>query len=133
MNNLEKINFIFNENGKVITGRAKEIYFKKHYNFLYNDIKSYNINNDLTWTEKLHRYAYNIKDNKCYNCNNKTNFRGLIRGYNKFCNCKCMANSQNMQENRMKTLIKNNNEKYGVDNVFQLEHIKDLKTLINQK
>jgi hypothetical protein len=125
MNNLEKMNFIFNEKSNINISKIKETYIKKHYKYLYEDIINYNTNNDLIWTEKIHRYAYCILDNKCYNCDNKTNFRGFTRGYNKFCNSKCMANSQNMQENRMKTLIRNNNEKYGVDNVFQLEHIKD--------
>jgi len=125
----EKLKFIFYENNNIISSKCKEVYFIQNHQELYNNIIQYakdkNISN-YTWNEKLHMYyhSYTIDDILCY-CGKQTKYRGFKRGYNNFCSNKCSSNSNNMQKRRMNTLKNNLNKKYGVDNVFQLDNIKN--------
>jgi len=112
-------------NGK-FDSRTKEEYIKKHYPLYYQEILDFVILykfENFEWKRKLYHYMYDIKNIPICVCGNEINFRGRIEKiYNDFCSTKCSA--INVSVKRMETLEKNNMEKYGVKNVFQLDSVK---------
>lgn len=79
---------------------------------------------EFDWKRKVYHYLYNITEvPKCI-CGNELNFRGRPdKIYAKYCSNKCSSN--NNIEDRINSLKKNNIKKYGVENVFQLESVKE--------
>ena len=112
-------------NGK-FDSRTKEEYIKNHYHTYYQEILDFVILykfQNFEWKRKLYHYMYDIKNIPICICGKELNFRGRTdKIYNDFCSVKCSA--INVSSKRMKTLEKNNIEKYGVKNVFQLDSIK---------
>lgn len=112
--------------GNKFGNRIKEICIKKYH---YDDWV--NINNfstkygfeNLKWVNRVFNYMFNITEiPKCI-CGNSLNFRGRIDNiYTKYCSNKCSSNSN--VDDRIKTLKSNNLKKYGVENVFQLDLVK---------
>lgn len=111
-----------------------------------NNIYQYLINrfNDSeSIYETLLRIKYNIEKRPvCPICGNKVKFIGNDKNNNtcftKYCSCKCAQNDKNVREKRYNTSVKlygygNNqkkmketcNKKYGVDNVFSNNLIKE--------
>ena len=107
--------------------RTKEEYIKKHYYKYYQEILEFSIKNkfeNFEWKRKLFHYMYDIKNIPICICGKEINFRGRPEKiYNEFCCAKCSAIS--VSDKRMTTLKKNNLEKYGVENVFQLDSTKE--------
>ncbi len=97
--------------------RVLKLQHKKTYDFIYKNFdyaKSYNIHNNSgknKFTEKVYQYVYGIKG-ICKQCNvNPTTFRSFSDGYFDFCSQKCQQ--------------LNTASKYGVENLFQSEQIKN--------
>lgn len=106
--------------------RIKESYIKNNYTDYYNEINEFCVKYDFVyfgWKRKVYHYIFNIIEvPKCY-CGNLIKFRGRPdKIYNEFCSNKC--STIHTSDNRMNTLKINNNKKYGVDNVFQLDSVK---------
>lgn len=60
-------------------------------------------------------------EGKCLECGNATTFVSFSIGYLRFCCPSCAQNNKNTQEKYRKTC----NERYGCDNVFQSDEIKE--------
>ena len=107
--------------------RTKEEYVKTHYPDHYREILDFSIMyklENLNWKRKLYHYMYGIKNIPICICGEEINFRGRPeKVYNEFCSVKCSA--INVSDKRMVTLKKSNLKKYGVENVFQLDSVKD--------
>ena len=91
----------------------------------YNHLEIYNEVLKLSgnkFSEKLYKYLYN-KSGSCLECHKPTNFVDINMGYREFCSLNCL-NKSNLIRDR---IIKTYREKYGVDNISQLEIIKDKK------
>lgn len=113
--------------GKIGT-RIKESYIKTHYYEYWLEInifsKKYGFE-ELTWKNRIYNYMYNItKLPICPNCGGHVNFRGRKdQLYSTYCSSKCCGeyNIDNSAIVRQKTV----NEKYGCDNVFQSNSVKE--------
>lgn len=95
--------------------------------------------NNLVKTKKYIKTSFLIKNNltqkqcfdilypeeikRCKFCGNESEFDGFSSGYKDICDSK-----ECKHKHRIETLIKTNLEKYGVENVSQLESIKKKKT-----
>ena len=113
-------------NGK-FDSRTKEEYIKKHYPLYYQEILDFVLLykfEKFEWKRKLYHYMYDIKNIPICVCGNEINFRGRPEKiYNEYCSVKCSA--INVSDKRMETLKKSNMSKYGVENVFQLDSVKE--------
>lgn len=128
---------------------CQEKYIKKHFQDFHNYI-ILNYPNGI-WLEKLYMY-YNGTNNIhiCPTCGKPTKFKGLWKGYQKFCCSKCAQNNINTKLLKDKTcyerygytnpssneLVKQKKskttfEKYGVDNPFKSNEIKEKIKKIN--
>ena len=97
----------------------------------------------MTTEEYYNTYILKDPSEKICNnpdCTNKTTFRSISKGYNKFCSASCSNKSDASKELSKQTKINlygdenyNNRNKYrqtmqethGVDNIFQVEDIKE--------
>jgi hypothetical protein len=107
--------------------RIKEVSIKKYHYGEWVNINNFTIKynfQNLKWSNKVYNYMFNIISvPKCI-CGRELKFRGRINCiYPKFCSNKC--SSLSMNDKRMETLKINNINKYGVENVFQLESVKE--------
>ena len=97
-----------------LKGKGTEKYIRLRYPDDYNKIISLPGN---SWSEKLYNYLYNCPEHKCIICGKDTKFKGISNGYNDVCSQKCACV-------KSRITIK---EKYGVDNISQLDSIKKKK------
>lgn len=105
---------------------------------------------DMKFSEKIYRYFYNINENpKCEVCGKPVKYRNFVFGYPKFCCPACSSRSPQTREKQKNTLInkygsstynnrdkacKTCQERYGCDNPFQAEIVKDkIKSTINER
>ena len=99
-------------------------HFKKNHTIQYfNIVSSTSFLNEYSpkFTERLYCILYNISSRpKCY-CGNINKFIAITKGYNLYCSKKCKGNSIANQKNIKQTCLK----KYGVENPFQSEKIKE--------
>lgn len=107
--------------------RIKESFIKKHYYYEYLKIvkfsNDYNFEN-LKWTNKVYNYIFNIIEIPKCKCGKNSIFKGRINKiYSKYCSNKCTAFYE--KDKKLNTLKNNNLKKYNVENVFQLESIKN--------
>ena len=115
--------------------RIREDCIKKyHYDYwvLINKFsKDFNFEG-LRWTQRVFNYMYDIKIlPKCL-CGKELGFRGRINCiYNKYCSTKC-SSKQNAKD-RMRVLKQNNMNRWGVENVFQLDSVKKKSIETNLK
>lgn len=74
----------------------------------------------------FHRYVNDIENNKCFisDCEKATKYRGMIRGYNKYCSSKCATSDPDFQTRKKSTLINTLQTRYNVTNIFCLEETK---------
>jgi len=112
-----------------------------------NMINEFNVNfpNSIRWSNKIFNYYNNIITQvKCKECNSKNvKYLSYNRGYGKYCSTKCSACSNETKEMKIITSIKNygtthrlknkkeyqkqiknNLNKYGVENISQNEETK---------
>ena len=104
---------------------------------------------DLSYKEKIYWFLNDITEYPLCVCGNRVNFRSITYGYNESC-CPTCSNSNPKRYEKIKTTIKerygdvhyNNREKYkqtclekyGVENPFQVESIKNkIKETIFEK
>lgn len=77
----------------------------------------------MSTKEYYDKYLKQPNEGICPTCGKFTAFRGLTKGgYRKHCSVKCSTLDPNVQEKLKNT----NREKYGVDNPFQAEEIKEI-------
>ena len=109
-----------NRSGK----KSKEVWLKKHYPDLYENIIQ-NTNWDISFVEKIYLYINNLTEPpKCLNCNKSVNFKGTLKkGYNKFCSINCL-NSSNYHKEKIKKTFQN---KFNVDSHNQIKSVKNKK------
>lgn len=107
--------------------RIKEVCIKKYHYSEWLNINEFSNKygfDELKWTQKVFNYMFNIIELPTCKCGKSLNFRGRIDCiYTKYCGNKC-SSIYNADE-RIKTLKRNNIERWGVENVFQLESIKE--------
>jgi len=96
---------------------------------LWENINNSIINDNLTFKEKFYLYEKSILEiPKCY-CGNDVKFIDMVSGFREFCSKKCMMNSVDIKNKRIKT----NNEKYGVDNPSKSDEVKNKVKSTNLK
>ena len=115
--------------------KQNERYIKKNYYEFWEYVK----NNFLgdSFNEKLYCYFHNIKEQQvCVVCNSNVKFISFTKGFSKYCSKKCVYKSEEIANKKRETLHKNYGDKfgdfmknkikkkYGVENVFQLDNIK---------
>ena len=105
----------------------KESFIKKNHPNIWEDIdyfsRNYNLE-QLSWKEKFFHFVFELKSIPLCFCGNPCNFRGRKdKIYNNFCSNKC--STLHTSKKRMETLKENNLIKYGVENVFQLQSVKN--------
>ncbi len=74
--------------------------------------------------ERIYCIVNNIKSAVVCNnekCNNPVNFNSFSKGYYNYCSNKCVSGSKDVIEKTKQSYLK----KYGVENIFQLEEIKN--------
>ena len=98
-------------------------YLSKHYpDFLQHIDEKYNYIESLK--EKIYLYIHNMEyPNKCKVCGQYTKYINSTKGYSTYCSSKC-CNSDQDKKNKTKL---NNLAKYGVENISQLESVKEKK------
>ena len=100
-----------------------EKYLKSHYPEFYNYLLTHypNISNIK---EKIYLYRNNLKEPyRCIICGTFTKYDGPTKGYRLYCSSKCCNNDPN----KIQKTKNNNFVKYGVENISQLEKIKEKK------
>ena len=97
--------------------------FKNKFPKEYLKIKNIEFPEDFSFVQKIYHYINNDIDlnfGLCPVCGKRCGFKRLKSGYYIYCSLKCSGIDKNTGEKRKKTV----NEKYGVDNVSQLEEVK---------
>ena len=105
----------FLENPK---GRLLESHVRKRFPDEYPNILQYS---GKKWAEKLYNYLYGCPEHNCAVCGKPTNFRSFIEGYSQTCSPRCGWHYG--IEKAQETI----RDKYGVDNISQLDSIKQKK------
>lgn len=105
----------FLENPK---GRLLESHVRKRFPDEYPNILQYP---GKKWAEKLYNYLYGCPEHNCVVCGKPTNFRSFIEGYSQTCSPRCGWHYG--IEKAQETI----RDKYGVDNISQLDSIKQKK------
>lgn len=70
-------------------------------------------------------YLKKSNEGKCIICGKDTKFYGINHGYKKYCSVKCARNDPSINEKIINTTKKNLKAKYGVENVQQIEAVKE--------
>ena len=126
----EEVFKYFTENNK--SGwKMKEKNLKNDDMVLYENLINYNklIKGDVTFTELIYMYVYEILEKPKCECGNNVLFLDLKRGFQKFCSRSCSNKSIKTKE-VLKNSLKN---KYGVTNVNKLETVKEKRKSTNLK
>lgn len=117
---------ILNSSGKVNSQRIKRSWFiANEFGEEYDDIIKETHFLDVL-NPKMGQRLWHILNKKyqlitCLECNNNVKFQNLISGYNLFCSRECQNKSNHVKQKREATVFK----KYGVNNVFKSEEVKD--------
>jgi len=107
--------------------KTKKNHMQKKFVGLIEEIDEYNKKyfsyNDLSFTQKLYHYLYDIVEiPKCENCGNEIKWRNRFsEGYLKYCSKKC----KNESKSRIERMKKTNISKYGVYSVLMVDSIKE--------
>jgi len=115
----ELLNYFTKENKSGY--RTIESNLKKYNNILHQDIINWNINQEISFKEKIYRYIYKINElPKCKICGKLVKFTdSLIYGYREYCCRECSGSSIERQNNAKESY----NKKYGYDNPFKVPEI----------
>ncbi len=113
-----------------------KLYHIKNIKLFFNRVIEFNnkyfIDNSIKYSQMLYNYINNIKYHKiCMNesCNNKcVYFKNFYIGYTSFCSNKCISSSKIIKDKKIETL-----KKYGVENPFQLDKVKEKTKQTNLK
>ena len=96
---------------------------KKKFPELYQEIQSIKFPENFKWSQKLYHFFHDDPDLKlgiCSICGKRCKFISFFQGYKKYCSKKCVYLDDDLKIRRTIT----NNKKYGCNNVFQNEEIK---------
>ena len=103
----------------------KEYRSKNYIKNNYPDLYSFLLNTDGdTFSEKLYRFINGIKNGEnitCKTCGALLKYNDYNRGYGKYCSSKCSNSNEDKKSICKQTCL----EKYGTENVFQSDIIKD--------
>ena len=115
--------------------KQNERYIKKNYEEFWRFIND-NYAGD-TFNERMYCYFHNIQEKpKCHTCGKDVRFINFVKGYSNFCSKGCASKSDEVANKKRETLKRNYGdhfgdlmrekfqEKYGVDNPYQLESVK---------
>ena len=112
---------LFFKNNKIIIQRISKQSKNERCNFLINNYLKYRFSDSKSINETLYRILLNIKIRpKCRYCGGEATYMGVGK-FQRFCSVKCAMNSEEVKQH-CKDLLQ---EKYGVDNVYQLESVKN--------
>ena len=103
---------------------SKESTWKKEFPVFYKELNSWNFTEDFSFKQKIYHYLNNdleLKLGICAECGKRCKLINVKIGYHQFCSSKCSANSKETRGHYQQTCL----EKYGHENVFQSEEIKD--------
>lgn len=119
------------QSGKKISNQLTDKFWIKNYKNIYDQIIQYSLDNNIEYdklSELIFLIINDIDKPKCIVCNNNASYKNFNIGYLKTCgNKKCATN---IIESKKQGQIKKNitiKEKYGVNNISQLESIKKQK------
>mgnify|MGYP002511044703 CR=1 FL=1 len=116
----ECINLFFKENNKINTQRISKQSKNERCNYLINNYLKYRFSDSKSINETLYRIFLNIEIRpRCKYCGGEATYMGA-GNFQRFCSIKCAMNSEEVKQH-CKDLLQ---EKYGVDNVYQLESVK---------
>ena len=76
---------------------------------------------NISSKEYYDKYLKQENEGKCLECGKTTKFIKISKGYRRFCCCRCSTLNEKTQEKRINT----NLERYGAEQVFQSEEIKN--------
>ena len=76
---------------------------------------------NISSREYYDKYLKQENEGKCLECGKTTKFIKISKGYRRFCCCRCSTLNKKTQEKRINT----NLERYGAEQVFQSEEIKN--------
>ena len=106
---------------------SREIFFKKHLTETEQNI-ILSVDGDFL-NQKIYNFINNTETPKCV-CGKRLKFKSYKEGYLQYCSNSCKSKNQirskSQYEKMMVTYKKTMMEKYGVENSFQLDHIKEL-------
>lgn len=130
-NNINKILQPQIDKNKQLGSFLTDIYYDKYYPELLKQVKQYAVDNNLI-TKNLSELIYLINNDlikkpSCTCGNEITTFINYNNGYNQFCCAKCRNNDHTLIDKKTINYKKTVQEKYGVDNISQLQSIKDKK------
>jgi len=149
---LRKIILELKNKQKFRFARSLKEYYKEEYEFL-KEYTSF-LSEKCTVGQRIYCFLNNIKsDPLCPTCLRKLNYRGCGLGYYKFCSTSCGKKNKDVEQQRKNTcfkkygyyhnlaknspmrdkMIDNLKKKYGVENVSQIESVKDKKRKTYQK
>lgn len=115
----ECINLFF-KNDRIITQRISKTSKNERCNHLLQHYLKFRYDDSQSTNETLYRIFLNIEERPvCGNCNKPATYLGTGR-FQRFCSVKCAMNSEEVKQHCKECL----QEKYGVDNVYQLESTK---------
>lgn len=105
---------------------SRESFFKKHLTDIEQNI-ILSIDGDFL-NQKIYNFINDIETPKCI-CGKKLKFKSYKEGYLQYCSTSCKSKNQirskSQYEKMKKTYKKTMIEKYGVENTFQLESVKE--------
>lgn len=143
--NIPKLEDLLSNPKSILPQHIRKLY-PDFFNFLNEKFKDM----DMKFSEKIYRYFYNInEDPKCIVCGKPVKYRNFAFGYSRYCCPACSSKDPQTREKQKNTLInrygsstynnrdkacKTCQERYGCDNPFQAEIVKDkIKSTINER
>lgn len=105
--------FLESPKGRLLEGHVRKNFPEEYPNILQYPGKK--------WAEKLYNYLYGCPEHNCVVCGKPTKFRSFVEGYSRTCSLRCGWQYGNKKARE--TIYK----KYGVDNISQLDSIKQKK------
>jgi len=127
-NKIEKI--ITDENGKLISRRITESYFRKNHPDLSNEIDRL-ILFDVSFNCKLYMAYYNIFIlPTCIICGKPVVFRKFSNGFSKYCSNTCIGNDVNIINKKEDTMLLNHGVKYTYQSKCLMDKIKKTNIIV---
>lgn len=104
--------------------RNSESYISKHCPELYSYLICKYPEESFSYKERLYMFLHSMEEPcRCAVCGNYTKLQDLKSGFRRYCSSKC----SNSDPEKMELTKRNNLEKYGVENVSEMETVKNKK------
>ena len=106
--------------------QRREKYIKKYHGDIYREILDFNsLNiNCINFSQMIYNYVYDIKDHPLCRCGKKLKYKYFTNGYGDYCSKKCAMSDEKIIKKRNENSKKTCLEKWGVDNVSQIDSVK---------